>query len=92
MSPGPVWYNLDTQASGSRGLMRRREFFGLVGAAAAWPLTPRAQQPQKQRRIAFIHSGIPADRLTEKAGPFWVRRFYETLRGLGDAEGSNLVE
>ena len=24
-------------------------------------------------------------------GPFWVRRFYETLRGLGDVEGTNLI-
>jgi putative ABC transport system substrate-binding protein len=69
--------------------MRRREFIGLVGAAAAsWPLAARAQL---QRRIAFVHSGIAADKLTETAGPFWVRRFYETLRGLGDIEGNNLV-
>ena len=71
--------------------MRRREFIGLIGGAAAWPVAARAQQPRKQRRIAFVHSGIAADKLTETAGPFWVRRFYETLRGLGDVEGSNLV-
>src|SRR6478735_6013799 len=69
--------------------MRRREFIGLVGAAAVQPLVAHAQQ--KPRRLAFVHSGIPADKLTESAGPFWVRRFYETLRGLGDVEGSNLV-
>ena len=70
--------------------MRRREFIGallLAGVARrAW-----AQQPEKQRRIAFVHSGIPADQLTETAGPYWVRRFFETLRGLGYAEGGNLV-
>jgi putative ABC transport system substrate-binding protein len=38
-----------------------------------------------------VHSGIPADHLTETTGPFWVRRFYETLRGLGETEGGNLV-
>jgi putative ABC transport system substrate-binding protein len=70
--------------------MKRREFITLIGGAVALPLAARAQQAQKQR-IAFVHSGIPADHLTETAGPFWVRRFYETLRGLGDAEGGALV-
>jgi len=69
--------------------MRRREFVGLFGGAALWPLAARAQQ--RPRRLAFVHSGIPADRLTESGGPFWVRRFYETLRGLGDVEGGNLI-
>jgi putative ABC transport system substrate-binding protein len=70
--------------------MRRREFLGLVaGATAAWPLSLRAQQ--KPFRLALVHSGIPADRLTESGGPFWVRRFHETLRSFGDIEGSNLV-
>jgi putative ABC transport system substrate-binding protein len=75
--------------------MRRREFIGFFGVAAVWarlwPLAAHAQQPQKPRRLAFVHSGLPVDRLTESAGPFWVRRFYETLRGLGDIEGSNLI-
>src|SRR4029453_9875813 len=73
--------------------MKRREFIAGIGGAATsffWPRPAGAQQPQKQR-IAFIHSGIPADQLTETAGPFWVRRFYETLRGLGHTEGVNLV-
>lgn len=47
--------------------------------------------PAKQHRIAFVHSGIPADKLTETTGPLWVRRFHETLRGLGNTEGGNLV-
>ena len=69
--------------------MKRREFVGLLGGAALSPFTARAQQ--KPRRLAFVHSGIPADRLTESGGPFWVRRFFETLRGLGDIEGTNLI-
>jgi putative tryptophan/tyrosine transport system substrate-binding protein len=73
--------------------MKRREFIAGIGGAATsslWPLAARAQQPQKHR-IAFVHSGILVDQLTETAGPFWVRRFYETLRGLGHTEGVNLV-
>jgi putative ABC transport system substrate-binding protein len=71
--------------------MRRREFITLLGGAAAWPIAASAQQPQKQHRIAFVHSGIPADHLTETTGPFWVRRVYQTLRELGDIEGGNLT-
>lgn len=70
--------------------MRRRELILLLaGAAAGRPFPARAQP--RLHRLAFVHSGIPADKLTESAGPFWVRRVYETLRGLGDIEGKNLV-
>ena len=73
--------------------MRRREFIGFVGSVGALPafFWRHAAWAQQARRIAFVHSGIAADKLTETAGPFWVRRFYETLRGLGDVEASNLV-
>ena len=70
--------------------MRRRKFISILGAAAL-PIAARAQPPQKSHRIALVHSGIPADKLTEAAGPFWVRRFYEELRGFGYAEGANLI-
>ena len=72
--------------------MRRREFITVVGgAAAAWPLPLRAQQIQKQRRIAFVHSGLPTEMITETGGTFWIRRFHEELRALGYTENTNLM-
>ena len=70
----------------------RRKFLTLAGGAAiARPVSALAQQPPRVRRIAFAHSGIPADKLTETGGTFWIRRFLEELRRLGFAEGGNLV-
>jgi len=69
--------------------MRRRQFIASLVGAAASPIAARAQQ--RPHRLAFVHSGIPADELTESAGPFWVRRVYGALRRLGDIEGNNLI-
>jgi putative tryptophan/tyrosine transport system substrate-binding protein len=70
----------------------RRGFIKLTGGAIlAQPFVAMAQQPRAPRRIAFAHSGIPADKLTETGGTFWVRRFHEELRALGYREGGNLV-
>jgi putative tryptophan/tyrosine transport system substrate-binding protein len=70
--------------------MRRRDFTAALLLAAisrrAW-----AQQPAQQRRIAIVTSGIPADELTETAGPLVIRRFFEALRVHGYSEGRNLV-
>jgi len=72
--------------------MRRRQFLAAIGAAVAFrPRVALAQQPRRQHRLAFVHSGIPADKLTAAAGPFWMRRFYETLDKLGHSETGNLV-
>src|SRR6266851_6003078 len=72
--------------------MKRRDFSaGLVLVAAAGLARARAQGPPKQPRIALVHSGIPADQLTETGGVPWVREFFQELRRLGYADGRNLV-
>src|ERR1700674_5549482 len=72
--------------------MKRREFFTLLGsAAAAWPLTAWAQQPATQNRIAIFHPAIPTTLITETGGGSAWRAFFAELRRLGYTEGENLI-
>ncbi len=72
--------------------MKRREFITMLGgAAAAWPLTARTQQPATKQRIAIFHPAIPTTLLTETGGGSAWRAFFAELRRLGYIEGENLI-
>jgi putative ABC transport system substrate-binding protein len=71
--------------------MKRREFIRFMGIGAASFVLPQSLPAQKKmHRLAFVHSGVAADKLTESGGPAWVQKVYRTLRELGDVEGKNL--
>ena len=66
--------------------MKRREFITLLGgAAAAWPLVARAQQPVNLPTIGFLGSG------TSSSQAQWVGPFVQRLRELGWIEGRTIA-
>jgi ABC-type uncharacterized transport system substrate-binding protein len=66
--------------------MRRREFLGVLGgAAAAWPLAARAQQPGKLPTIGFLGA------TTAAAQSQMVAAFVQRLRELGWIEGRTVA-
>ena len=67
--------------------MRRREFFALLGgAAAAWPLAAQAQEPVRVRRIAVLNNIAEGDPDMQ----VWIGVFRQRLDSLGWNEGRNL--
>jgi putative ABC transport system substrate-binding protein len=64
--------------------MRRREVISLLGGAAlAWPLAARAQEPGRIRRIGILRPGALADASLDA--------FLQALRALGYIENQNIV-
>jgi putative ABC transport system substrate-binding protein len=65
--------------------MRRREFITLLGgAAAAWPLAARGQQPERMRRI-----GVLMGSATTELGKAYLATFLRRLEQLGWSVGRN---
>jgi putative tryptophan/tyrosine transport system substrate-binding protein len=67
--------------------MQRREIITLLGgAAAAWPLVVRAQQPDRIRRIAVLTGYAANDPLPQP----WIAAFLQGLSELGWSDSRNL--
>jgi putative tryptophan/tyrosine transport system substrate-binding protein len=67
--------------------MRRRDFIkAIAGSAAVWPLTVRAQQGERMRRLGII-IGPTAEESETKAR---INVFVQELKRLGWAEGRNV--
>jgi len=67
-------------------MIRRRQFITLLGgAAAAWPLAARAQQPGKLPTIGFM------GQTTRSAASEWTAAFVQRLRELGWIDGRNVA-
>jgi len=65
--------------------MRRRNFIALLGGAATWPLTARAQQPAKLPTIGFLGATTP------ETWSRFVAAFVQRLRELGWIEGRTIA-
>jgi ABC-type uncharacterized transport system substrate-binding protein len=67
--------------------MRRREFITLLGgAAAAWPLGARAQEPERLRRIGVLLNVAEGD----PVGQGRLSAFVQRLKEVGWTEGRNV--
>ena len=65
--------------------IRRREFMSALGAAAAWPLTARAQQTTRLPTIGFLGENTPSIQSQ------WTAAFVQRLHDLGWIEGRSVA-
>lgn len=66
--------------------MRRREFIGLVGGAAVWPLAAMAQKKDGLRRVGIIMGFAENDKVWQS----YLATFREALQTLGWTDGRNI--
>jgi putative ABC transport system substrate-binding protein len=66
--------------------MRRREFIGLIGGAAAWPLAAQGQQKARHPTVIVVGSASTNDEETQRG----VRAFESGCSELGWVEGRNI--
>ena len=67
--------------------MKRREFISLVGgAAAAWPLAARAQEPGRVRRVGVLFAFFDSDPESQAR----IAAFQQELENLGWRDGHNI--
>src|SRR5258705_10652883 len=66
--------------------LKRREFITLLGGAAAWPLTARAQQGERMRRIGVLLPAAADDAVFQAR----VGAFLQELALLGWTIGRNV--
>jgi len=65
----------------------RREFFTLLGGAAAWPLSARAQQTERVRRVGILLAYPPSDPEMQTR----VQVLQQELQRLGWTKGANIL-
>ena len=65
----------------------RRQFISVLGAAVAWPVAARAQQPDRMRRVVVLMSSLADDPETLAR----VKAFEQGLQKAGLAKGRNLL-
>jgi putative ABC transport system substrate-binding protein len=66
--------------------MRRRDFILLLGGVAAWPITTRAEQPDRPRRIGVLMTSLESD----PGGQARIAAFLQGMQQIGWTDRSNI--